>query len=411
MKIGAKTLAKLELFAGTLAEICSRSLAAPGSALRWTVIANPGAGGFTIHSRWKKHRTALAGAREKAGNNPPRKDAGPSETAKAESAQAGISPPNTGITQGLGSHGFIPTQGPGHAVKITQALLAEAEGPVAAKAAEKTDSSGKPFYLIITAGGDGTSLEGLQTLYLAKPALRSRFAVLRLPMGTGNDGADAAELADALELLVGPVKLELSRGLKLSTATGKTWSPAVSADAGAVPPVPFLAFNILSVGLDAFVTHMTNKMKGKLPGDSYKLWVDIASLLYDKLYKVGPMEVKGYDGKKETASFTEKVLLCAMGVRGHRSYGSHKLILPDDRNVCVMKQMPLLRKVALKELFNTGGHVDKPESILWNADRIVITGVNPILAQMDGETVLLTKEDFPAVIELTEPAIQILRRE
>jgi diacylglycerol kinase family enzyme len=389
-KIGAKTLAKLELFAGTLAEICSHSRVRPGSALRWTVIANPGAGGFTIHSRWEKHRIDLAAALKRAGDNPPRKDAAPSETAKAESGQTRTMPPG----RGLGSHGLIPTEGPGHAVKITRALLAEAV------------SATKPFYLIITAGGDGTSLEVLQTLYLAEPGLRSRFAVLRLPMGTGNDGADSAELAGALELLTAPVKLELSRGLKLSTATGKTWPPA----GDGTPGVPFLAFNILSLGLDAFVTHMTNKMKGKLPGDSYKLWVDIASLLYDKLYKVGPLEVKGYNGGKESASFTEKLLLCAMGVSGRRSYGSHKLILPDDRNVCALKQMPLLRKLALKELFNTGSHVDKPEALLWNSDRLVISAPNPMLAQMDGEAVLLKPEDFPAVIELTEPAVQILRR-
>jgi diacylglycerol kinase family enzyme len=225
-------------------------------------------------------------------------------------------------------------------------------------------------------------------------------------MGTGNDGADAWELDAALELLTGPSRIELTRGLKLSTATGKTW-PGDSSS----PGEPFLAFNILSVGLDAFVTHMTNKMKGSLPGDSYKLWVDIASLLYDKLYKVGPMDVKSFDAKgKELQSFREKVLLCAMGASGHRSYGSHKMILPDERNVCVMKQMPLLRKVALKGLFNTGTHIDKPEAILFTAHRISVSGEYPILAQMDGETVLLHKEDFPAVIELTEPVIPVLRR-
>jgi diacylglycerol kinase family enzyme len=152
-------------------------------------------------------------------------------------------------------------------------------------------------------------------------------------------------------------------------------------------------------------------MKGSLPGDSYKLWVDIAALLYDKLYKVGPMEVKGFDIKgKELQNFREKVLLCAMGASGRRSYGSHKMILPDERNVCIMKQMPLLRKIALKGLFNTGTHIDKPEAILFTAHRISVSGEYPILAQMDGETVLLTKDDFPAVIELTEPVIPVLRR-
>jgi hypothetical protein len=41
---------------------------------------------------------------------------------------------------------------------------------------------------------------------------------------------------------------------------------------------------------------------------------------------------------------------------------------------------------------------------------VEFTGLHPILAQMDGEAVLLRKEDFPAAIELTEPAIPVLRR-
>jgi hypothetical protein len=37
-------------------------------------------------------------------------------------------------------------------------------------------------------------------------------------------------------------------------------------------------------------------------------------------------------------------------------------------------------------------------------------GEHPILAQMDGETVLLHPEDFPAAIELTEPIIPALKK-
>jgi diacylglycerol kinase family enzyme len=348
--------------------------------IRWTIIANPVAGGFTINSRWKKHHAALEAALERAKKNPLREDAGPSET-----SQSGA----------LGCFGLIPTTGPGHAETITRVLIAEAKKSLSAGMAET------PFFLVITSGGDGTSLEVLQTLYRAGSDLRSRFAVLRLPMGTGNDGADAFELAEALELLVNPVRIELVRGLKLSTNSGKTW-PSGN---------PFLAFNILSLGLDAFVTHMTNRMKGRLPGDSYKLWVDIASLLYDKLYKVGFMEVQGFDEEgREVISLREKLLLCAMGVSGHRTYGSRKIILPDDRNVCAIKQMPLLRKIALKGLFSTGGHINNPEAIPFTASRITISGEYPILAQMDGEAILLSAEDFPAVIELTDPVIPVLRR-
>jgi diacylglycerol kinase family enzyme len=72
--------------------------------------------------------------------------------------------------------------------------------------------------------------------------------------------------------------------------------------------------------------------------------------------------------------------------------------------------MPLLRKVALKGLFTTGTHIDQPESLLFNARKVEFRGQHPILAQMDGETTLLTLEDFPAAIELTEPLIPVLKR-
>jgi diacylglycerol kinase family enzyme len=322
----------------------------------------------------------LQTAVERAGRNPLRREAGPSRTAREADGGSGV----------LGNLGLIPTQGPGHSGKIVEALIDEA-------LSLKVSPGKAPFHLLITAGGDGTSLEALTALYAAPAALRSSFAVLRLPMGTGNDGADAWEPDEALSLLINPAEITMSRALRLVTA-----SPGTG---------PFLAFNILSVGLDAFVTHMTNKMKGKLPGDSYKLWVDIAALLYDRIYRVDAMDVRCFDeGGREIQSFREKVLLLAVGVSGHRTYGSHKHILPDDRNVCIVRQMPLLRKVALKGLFTTGEHIDKDESKLFNAGRVEFRGGYPILAQMDGETVLLRPEDYPARIELTEPAIPILRK-
>jgi diacylglycerol kinase family enzyme len=226
-------------------------------------------------------------------------------------------------------------------------------------------------------------------------------------MGTGNDGADSPDLARALDLLIHPSRIEYTPALRLIPAQG---GPAASGPADNGSKSPYLAFNILSVGLDAFVTHMTNKMKGKLPGDFYKLWVDIASLLYDSLYTVDFLDVRALDGNGgEVRSFREKLLLLAVGASGHRTYGSQKKILPDDRNVCALKQMPLSRKLALKGLFSTGTHIDKPEAILFNAHRVEFSGSHPMLAQMDGETILLQREDFPAAIELTEPVIPVLR--
>jgi diacylglycerol kinase family enzyme len=353
-------------FIALMERICPRTLAAPGKSLRWFLVINPKAGGFTIASQWKRRRAVLEDYADRARANPPRPRCGPAP---------------------LGSPaGLLLTGGSGDAEAAVRSLLRIA------------GEEGEDFYLIVTAGGDGTSREVQSALYGAPAELRERFAVLRLPLGTGNDGADSRELDKALDLLVKPVDLVKARALRL-----------LSARAGRGP---YLAFNVLSVGLDAFVTHMTNKMKGRLPGDSYKLWVDIAALLYDRIYTVGPLDLRILDGEGREVpggKFCRKVLLLAVGAGGRRSYGSGKKILPDDRNVCVLDQMSLLRKLALKGLFNSGGHVDKPEARLFNAARVEFSGRYPLLAQMDGETVLLGPEDFPAAIELSPPLIPVLR--
>ncbi|GHU02217.1 hypothetical protein FACS1894147_03640 [Spirochaetia bacterium] len=379
----------LTVFARYMADICAggpapfqRNLEGERP-LRWTIIANPRAGGFTIKARWKKHYEALQRIADSLTALPKRPDAAPSRTAQTFDKEH----------PDLGAWGLIPTKRPGHAEEITRALLDEMNAEAAASPA--------PFHLIIAAGGDGTSREILTVLAAAPESLRTRCVIVRLPLGTGNDGADAWDLESALQLLLEPgeavLPAELQRSLRLTCSTpGKG---------------PYPAFNVLSVGLDAFVTHNTNKVKGKMPGDSYKLWVDIAALFYDKIFRVGPLELRAFDAAgKECACFTEKVLLTAMGISGGRTYGSNNKILPDDRNVCVIKQMSLFRKIALKGQFPTGAHIHAKEAMLFNAHRIELRGENPILAQMDGETVLLEPEDFPVTIELTPPLIPAMRR-
>lgn len=366
-------------FAADFAAVASRSPIAPDRPLRWLLIANPQAGGFTRRSFWNRHRAALRAHAEAAERQPVRPaGAGPCLTARE-------------LDRGDGSHGalgLVTTLRPAHAGEIVRALIQEAEAA--------RDERPAPLYLIATAGGDGTSLEALTALLEAPPALRSSFVVLRLPMGTGNDGADARELGDALDLLVKPSRIEYRSAVKLSTSGGRKG--------------PFIAFNILSIGADAFITHMTNRMKGKLPGDSYRLWVDIAALFYDRIYRVENMRVSVTDGSgKTTGSFTERLLLLAFGASGHRTYGSNKLILPDDRNVCAVSQMPLLRKLALKGALMSGKHAGLKEARLFSAAKVEISYDWPILAQMDGEAVALEPIDFPISIELTEPAVPTIR--
>ncbi len=367
-------------FAADFATIVSRSTLAPDRPLRWTVIANPQAGGFTMKFRWKRHRDTLRAHAEAALRKTARTaGAEPSRTAREMDGGNGS----------LGGYGLVPTAKPKHAGEIVRALLEEV--------ASETPSGGPtPLHLMVTAGGDGTSLEAITALYEAPPALRSRFVVLRLPLGTGNDGADARELSDALDLIAEPSRIVYGRAVTLTTSTpGKG---------------PFVAFNILSVGLDAYVTHMTNLMKGKMPGDSYKLWVDIASLFYDRIYDVQTMSVRSYDERGAAlAAFSDKLLLLAFGASGHRTYGSNKPILPTDANVCAVSQMPLLRKLALKPRLISGEHENLKEVRLFDAGKVEISYDRPILAQMDGESVRLEPSDFPISIALSAPAIPSLR--
>jgi len=362
-------------FASLVSEICAHTLLAQDRPLFWTIIANPTAGGFTIRSRWRKHYAMLSECVKRARKNPLHEKCCPSQAAMLEGSGTGL----------------VLTKNRGHAGEITGSLVDDA-----AKAnADTALPTARPFNLIITAGGDGTSLEVLTRLYHAPEEIRRDFVVLRLPLGTGNDGSDSWDLDKSLDLLIEPSEVKRQRALRLTTASGKG---------------PFLAFNILSVGADAFVTHMTNKMKGNLPGDSYKIWVDVASLFYDRIYKVGLMDVRSMDEQgKDVKSFREKLLLLAVGESGRRTYGSHNWILPDERNVCVLKQMPVLKKLALKKQLKTGTHVDKPEAMLWNAHAVEFSAQYPILAQMDGETVLLKEGDFPALIELSPPVIPVLK--
>jgi len=350
-------------FTHTLTGLFEHSLVSAERPLRCIVIVNSAAGGFMIKSRFQDNKKILKDYRQKAQVNPKRQ---------------------------IYKNVILElTDGKGCAGRITREIIGRAEkDPI-------------PFYLIVCAGGDGTHGEVMFALCNASAEVRSNMAVLKLPMGTGNDGAGSANLEEALDKLIHPTFIDFAPAVKLTTAPS---GPSSSNG-------PFFAFNILSVGLDAFVTHMTNKMKGKTPGDSYKFWIDIACLFYECKYKVDLFDVKAFDNKNnEVISFKEKLLLLAMGASGHRTYGSGQKVLPDDRNVCAMKKMSLFRKLAVKKQVKYGSHINNPEAIIFDAHRLEFSGKHPILAQMDGEAVLLQPDDFPAVMELTAPLIPLLKR-
>lgn len=279
-----------------------------------------------------------------------------------------------------------------HASKMAEDLIDEA--------AMKPDSS----WLVILASGDGTSLEFLDELSRAPEDIRGRFTVLRLPMGTGNDGSDGRELSDSLSRLTGQGKLAVQQAIRVIPAAG---SPASRRAANG----EWRAFNIASIGMDAYITHMTNKLKTSFPGDSYKLWVDIATLFYDKVYPPKQMTIKAMDSSGSILAEHEGLfLLMAMGISGNRTYGSNIPILPSNDNVCAIRQMPLFKKLVLKGPLLKGRVEEIKEAIIFSADNIEIDYQNSILVQMDGEAELLNAEDFPLRLEKTGPVIRYIAR-
>jgi diacylglycerol kinase family enzyme len=348
-----------EELATSISRLVERSPAFPGEALAVDLIANPRAGGFLRPAYSARHKAALAALEARAAALPRR-----------------------GAPTSLRLH---LTERSGHASEIARGIVADA----------RSDGRGTRR-LVMTAGGDGTSLEAATSLVELPEPERARFAILRLPMGTGNDGSDGRELEACLGRLLGPMAYEPRPALRV----------APRAEGGARP---LWSFNIASVGLDAFVCEMTNKLKAIFPGDFFKFWVDVSSIFYDRIWPPAPMTVTAFDAKgAEVDSFTEPCLLVAMGASGHRTYGSNTPILPDDDNLCSIRQMPLFKKLALKGRLTTGRHRGLDVVRLFSARRVRIDYGESILLQREGEVTRLEAADFPLEIQVTDPIYNVL---
>lgn len=299
----------------------------------------------------------------------------------------------------------------GHACEYAQSVV-----DLALKAGSKEE------FLIITAGGDGTSLE-VQTVLLKealedkkyKTAVTKKIAVLRLPFGTGNDGSDGRMLDDTLRRLTSPSHFAWQKAVKVNyegkvtkeevERSGKKIKRYGSLDA----TPPWYSFNLASVGIDAFITHMTNKTKGILPGNFYQLWVNLAAVFYALRFPVRPMLVEVLDESgKEIRKIESPLEFCLLGVSGHRTYGSNHLILPTDDTFCATKTMNIVQKLKSLKSFETGEHINSPLSMFAKAHKIKISYNEYILVQMDGEVHLLHPKQFPLVMEHTDPIIKII---
>ena len=274
------------------------------------------------------------------------------------------------------------TERPGHARTITEQILQEEE---------KTQSGLE--HLLIGCGGDGTSNEICTALVQADRSLLDRLKLLRLPLGTGNDMADAATFTEAYDLILGSQQAVATGALVIRTASG----------------AEHYAFNIASVGLDAYIADLTNRFKRVIPGDAYKSLVDLGSLFYDQRVKLQPMDLVLHSpaGESKLEAFLPSMVI--VGVSGQRTYGGHIPALPGPQNVCVVGHMSVLKKVRSKKVLYEGRHKELAEVSFHDAESVEIRYPSRIPMQVDGEVSWLGRQDFPVRMRVLDPKIKVLR--
>ncbi len=272
---------------------------------------------------------------------------------------------------------FLYTHYVGHAFELAQAELG-------------TRRKGK--LLLVSAGGDGTHGEVMRAMLLADGEYRSEAVATRLPLGTGNDGADVPSLASALAMLRGSARIGTAGHLVVES----------------VGLHPHYGFNIASIGLDAYVAAVTNRMKRTMGGDLYKVVADLATLFYQQLVGVDPMRLTltGPHGSIEVIE--GRFMLTAVGVSGHRFYGGGKKVLPGDENLCAIEPLGLAGKIRLKGLFYEGKHTDEPTVTMRRATRVRVDYARRVPLQVDGESLWLSAESFPVTFTIYPPSVPVL---
>jgi diacylglycerol kinase family enzyme len=274
------------------------------------------------------------------------------------------------------------TEYPGHARQIAEQIL------------EREDRARSGIeHLLIGCGGDGTSNEICSALVDADSSLLNRVKLLRLPLGTGNDVADAATFSQAYDLILGPQRTVKTGALRVRTGSSAS----------------LYSFNIGSVGLDAYIAGLTNKFKRAIPGQAYKVMVDLGSLFYEKRVRPGPMNIRLRKDGVETRVDAFVPSMVVVGISGGRTYGGHMPVLPGPQNVCLIERMGVLKKVRSKKLFFQGLHGKLPEVQFLTADAVELEYQGVIPLQLDGELTWLQAADFPLSFRVLQPKINVLR--
>ena len=313
------------------------------------------------------------------------------------------------------SYKIFSTEYAGHAKDLTRSVVAQLI------ATDEADSES----MIVTAGGDGTSLEVQTALFKEamqgpkhNDAIMNHIAILRLPLGTGNDGTDGHKIEETISLLKGGLVFANDRAVRIYPenepseaeilVSAGSKNPAKYGDISFRPP--WYAFNIASLGLDAYVVYLTNTVKKKLPGNFYHLCVPLAGLTYDKDFPPGEITFELFENReKKVGEVSTPVTLTAFGASGNRVYGGGHKILPDANNLCIAPKVSLWTLLKENHKFVDGSFKGTKLASLHTVEKVRLSYDRSILMQCDGETVMLSPSHFPLIIELTDPCLRVLK--
>lgn len=262
------------------------------------------------------------------------------------------------------------------------------------KAILEEDDVKPPARLILVAGGDGTARYVLEALLHQSPEIQNTTTVFRLPMGTGNDGADVPDWQTAAWVLSGQGRLEKIHSWRI--------------EGGGLKETAY-GFNISSVGLDAYIVELNALGRKILPGNFYTLMTNVAGLIYGPVVGHPRWEMVFYQEGKEVHRVEDDMFLGAFGVTGHRTYGAGKKVLPDVRNICLVRRAPVTKMLKFSSLLFAGEHEQLEWVTLLSADRVEIRSDGPLPANIDGEPFWVDRGAWPLTFTLQDPAVQVLK--
>jgi len=247
--------------------------------------------------------------------------------------------------------------------------------------------------LLILAGGDGFHRDICSILIQQAPRLLQSIILFRLPMGTGNDSADAGTLEEALFLLNNTRTTKKDAVIEIRTKMGLVYH----------------ACNTVCFGIDAFVCLLTNKMK-RLVGAAfiYRFFANVAVLFYELFSPLRKWSITVFKPDGGIERRRGRYLLNIFGRKGNTTYGGGMRVLPGKENYLLVQPMPLLEIIKLKPLFYRGKHRYLPTMDFFLSDRVAMNYEGSILMALDGEVVPLRPEDFPLELKRIPDVLTIL---